>query len=148
MSILNFTEAEKSNILRVIAAVLHLGNIKFVAEKRANEEDAGAIGNPEVAEYAAELLGLAPEVMKKSILSKNIGPREVVLVRYTPTQAQDARDALVKRVYAELFQYVVNRINAALQSKANTVTRHKFIGVLDIFGFESFTTNSFEQVCA
>ena len=51
---------------------------------------------------------------------------------------------MCKRVYAELFQVVVNRINEELASTG--LPRHRFIGVLDIFGFESFETNSFEQV--
>ena len=52
---------------------------------------------------------------------------------------------MVKRVYAEMFQFMVNKINVALSS-AHSGARHKFIGVLDIFGFESFAVNSFEQV--
>jgi myosin heavy subunit len=67
------------------------------------------------------------------------------LVPYTENQARDARDAMVKRVYGDLFQWIVDRIN--LQLAADSANRHKFIGVLDIFGFESFEVNSFEQLC-
>ena len=67
------------------------------------------------------------------------------MVNYSVSQAEDARDAMVKRVYAELFQFVVNKINSVLSSSGKK--RHNFIGVLDIFGFESFATNSFEQLC-
>jgi myosin heavy subunit len=69
------------------------------------------------------------------------------MVTYNQTQAQDARDAMVKRVYSELFQYMVNKINMVLTAKKDGKPHHKFIGVLDIFGFESFVVNSFEQLC-
>jgi myosin heavy subunit len=61
---------------------------------------------------------------------------QVILVTYNLEQAQDARDAMVKRVYVELFQIIVNQINSVLAARSKQ--RHKFIGVLDIFGFESF----------
>ena len=50
-----------------------------------------------------------------------------------------------KRVYADLFQFVVDKINLVLSSSGKK--RTNFIGVLDIFGFESFVVNSFEQLC-
>ena len=61
-------------------------------------------------------------------------------------QAIDARDAMVKRIYCELFQLLVNRINNVL-SHGHADSYKNFIGVLDIFGFESFVVNSFEQLC-
>jgi hypothetical protein len=81
-----------------------------------------------------------PKNIEKFLTSRHIGTsRELILVSYNITQALDARDAMVKKVYAELFQYVVDRINVALS--AGGAKRHKFIGVLDIFGFESFAVS-------
>jgi myosin-5 len=55
-----------------------------------------------------------------------------------------ARDALAKHIYAELFSWIVTVVNKALES---TGTSQRFIGVLDIYGFETFDINSFEQFC-
>jgi hypothetical protein len=119
--------------------------VKFLEEKRAMEEDGCVIANPDVVAHASSLWGLEAASVSKSLTSKNIGTRSIILVRYSVTQAQDARDAMVKRVYADLFQFIVDRINVVLSSTG--LTRNCFIGVLDIFGFESFEINSFEQLC-
>jgi hypothetical protein len=124
---------------------LHFGNVKFLEEKRAMEEDGCVIANPDVVAHASSLWGLEPAAVSKGLISKNIGTRSIILVSYSVTQAQDARDAMVKRVYADLFQYIVDKINVVLSSTG--LTRNFFIGVLDIFGFESFEINSFEQLC-
>jgi hypothetical protein len=109
------------------------------------EEDGCVIANPDVVAHASSLWGLDPAAVSKGLISKNIGTRSIILVSYSVTQAQDARDAMVKRVYADLFQYIVDKINVVLSSTG--LTRNFFIGVLDIFGFESFEINSFEQLC-
>jgi hypothetical protein len=74
-----------------------------------------------------------------------MGTRENVVVNYSVSQAQDARDAMVKRVYAELFQIVVDKINLELGSNSKATaskgSRSRFIGILDIFGFESFAVS-------
>lgn len=144
MNVLKFTADEQDTILSTVAGVLHFGNVKFLEEKRAMEEDGCTISNPDVVAHASALWGVDPAAVSKSLTSKNIGTRSIILVQYSVTQAQDARDAMVKRVYASLFQLIVDRINTVLSSTG--VERHHFIGVLDIFGFESFDVNSFEQV--
>jgi myosin heavy subunit len=144
MNVLKFTPEEQETILSTVAGVLHFGNVKFLEEKRAMEEDGCTIANPEVVTHASSLWGVDPAAVSKSLTSKNIGTRSIILVQYNVTQAQDARDAMVKRVYASLFQLIVDRINTVLSSTG--VERQHFIGVLDIFGFESFDVNSFEQV--
>lgn len=70
--------------------------------------------------------------------------REVVLKPMTFEQAVVSRDALSKHIYAQLFNWIVTIINKELESSE---LRHKFIGVLDIYGFETFEINSFEQFC-
>jgi myosin heavy subunit len=145
LTVVHFSDDEKETILRIVAGVLHFGNVKFSAEKRANEEDAAVISNREAVEFASKLWGVDPVFASRSLLAKNIGTKSIVMVRYNHAQANDARDAMIKRVYAELFQFVVNKINGALSEGQKK--RSNFIGVLDIFGFESFVTNSFEQLC-
>ena len=145
MNVLKFSTEEQETILSTVAGVLHFGNVKFLEEKRAMEEDGCTIANPDVVQHACAMWGLDPAAVSKSLTSKNIGTRSIILVQYSVTQAQDARDAMVKRVYANLFQLIVDRINSVLGSGG--VERNHFIGVLDIFGFESFDVNSFEQLC-
>lgn len=136
MNILKFSSADQNTVFRIVAGVLHFGNVKFKVEKRSTEEDASSVLNTDVLAHAAAMWGCDAEMMLKFLTSRNIGTREVILVAYNINQAQDARDAMVKRVYAELFQYLVDKINKELSLSG--AHRHKFIGVLDIFGFESF----------
>jgi myosin heavy subunit len=136
MNILKFSSTEQHDVFMIVAGVLHFGNVKFKVEKRSTEEDACSVLNSEILSHAASMWGCDAEMMQKFLTSRNIGTREVILVAYNINQAQDARDAMVKRVYAELFQFLVDKINKELSLSGTQ--RHKFIGVLDIFGFESF----------
>eukprot|EP01039_Chlorochromonas_danica_P007189 gene7189-7956_t len=145
MSILKFSNDVQLEVFKIVAGVLHFGNLKFVVEKRETSEDACSITNPEVIAHASSLWGCDAEMMQKFLTHRHIGTRSIILVSYSMQQAMDARDAMVKRVYAELFQYLVDQINVQLSRSG--LQRHKFIGVLDIFGFESFAVNSFEQLC-
>ena len=144
MDILRFSQDEKDEMFRIIAGVLHFGNVKFKLVENATAEDASAIANMDVFEHACTLWGLTPEKLQPGLISKNVGTREVVLKTYNVVEAQGVRDAMTKRVYSELFEIVVKKINKELTSGKKI---HKFIGVLDIFGFESFEVNSFEQLC-
>lgn len=58
-----------------------------------------------------------------------------ILIKFKLDQALDARDALTKGIYSNLFDWIVATINAAIYRPALTKS---FIGVLDIFGFENF----------
>lgn len=69
---------------------------------------------------------------------------ENVLIPMNQTASEAARDALAKHIYAKLFQHIVNVVNKSLESGRK---QHCFIGVLDIYGFETFEINSFEQFC-
>ena len=75
---------------------------------------------------------------------KIITTSETVIKPMTKPQALNARDALAKKIYSHLFDFIVERINQALQFSGK---QHTFIGVLDIYGFETFDVNSFEQFC-
>jgi myosin heavy subunit len=136
MSILKFLPDVQMEVFRIVAGVLHFGNVKFKIEKRSTEEDASSVANPEVLAHASHMWGCDPILMEKFLTNRHIGTRSIILVAYNIHQAQDARDAMVKRVYAEMFQFLVDHINNQLS--ASGLQRHKFIGVLDIFGFESF----------
>jgi len=145
LDILKFDVDKKKSIWKVVAGVLHFGNIKFKVKKINNAEDGSEISNPDVLEHAASLWGCAAADLGRCLTTRSMGLREVIHVAYTVNQAQDARDAMVKQVYNDLFQFIVDGIN--LELSIGNVKRHSFIGVLDIFGFEHFEVNSFEQLC-
>eukprot|EP00618_Florenciella_parvula_P035440 CAMPEP_0119501392 /NCGR_PEP_ID=MMETSP1344-20130328/23229_1 /TAXON_ID=236787 /ORGANISM="Florenciella parvula, Strain CCMP2471" /LENGTH=1132 /DNA_ID=CAMNT_0007537549 /DNA_START=84 /DNA_END=3478 /DNA_ORIENTATION=- len=141
-------ESEVLPVLQIVAAVLHLGNIQFEVVQKAMEEDSSAVSNPAELDICAALLGIDSAELNKNLTSKNIGTRSVILVQYDVDKAKEARDALVKAVYGNLFQYIIDRINRSLAEGSTSDNPANIIGVLDIFGFESFETgNSFEQLC-
>jgi len=90
------------------------------------------------------LLQLDVDVFRKSLVTREIlSGREIILKQLNLKEAIHARDALAKLLYSELFNYIVLNINKNLSK----VKQDKFIGVLDIYGFETFLINSFEQFC-
>ncbi|XP_045385447.1 unconventional myosin-Vc isoform X4 [Lemur catta] len=92
-----------------------------------------------------ELLGLESSQVAQWLCNRKIiTSSETVVKPMTRPQAVNARDALAKKIYAHLFDFIVERINQALQFSGK---QHTFIGVLDIYGFETFDVNSFEQFC-
>ena len=75
--------------------------------------------------------------------------KEVIKTPLPATDAMNSKDAMAKAIYGNLFNWLVKRINASISKKLNAKTTKnlKFIGLLDIFGFEIFQENSFEQLC-
>jgi myosin heavy subunit len=136
MDILQFSAEEKAEVFKVVAGVLHLGNLKFEGKHVANEDERAFVANADVVALASSMWGVAAEALETALISRNMATRDSISVRYNVSQAQDARDAMAKRVYAELFQLVVDKIN--LELGGAKLARQRFIGVLDIFGFESF----------
>jgi hypothetical protein len=91
-------------------------------------------------------VGCTTEAISKGLCFRSIKTNEeIVIVPNTMLQASDARDALSKALYGRLFDWIVARINESFTSSASQ--QKNFIGILDIFGFEFFETNSFEQLC-
>ncbi|XP_046728566.1 myosin VIa isoform X3 [Silurus meridionalis] len=149
MKKIGLDDAEMLDLFRVVAGVLHLGNIDF-------EETGGTSGgcnlkkqSHQTLEHCAELLGLDEEDLRVSLTTRVMlttagGAKDTsIKVPLKVEQANNARDALAKAVYSRLFDHVVTRVNQCFpfESSAN------FIGVLDIAGFEYFEHNSFEQFC-
>lgn len=149
MKKIGLDDEEKLDLFRVVAGVLHLGNIDF--------EEAGSTSggcnlknkSAQSLEYCAELLGLDQDDLRVSLTTRVMlttagGTKGTVIkVPLKVEQANNARDALAKTVYSHLFDHVVNRVNQCFPFEASSY----FIGVLDIAGFEYFEHNSFEQFC-
>ncbi|XP_064781566.1 unconventional myosin-VI-like isoform X2 [Oncorhynchus masou masou] len=149
MKKIGLDDMEKLDLFRVVAGVLHLGNIDF--EEAGSTSGGCTIKNQssQTVEYCAELLGLGEQDLSVSLTSRVMlttaggAKGTVIKVPLKVEQANNARDALAKAVYSRLFDHVVTRVNQCFpfHSSAN------FIGVLDIAGFEYFEHNSFEQFC-
>lgn len=135
------TESQKE-IFSILAALLHIGNIEIGGRTDATVSDS----QPSL-QTATKLLGIKTADFKKWLLKRQIVTRnDKIIKNLNPTQSIVIRDSVAKYIYASLFDWLVKVINDSLSCKqANTV--RTFIGVLDIYGFEHFKKNSFEQFC-
>ncbi|XP_046677744.1 unconventional myosin ID, partial [Homalodisca vitripennis] len=139
---LGFSSAEVGTLWQVVAAVLHLGNVTF-----ATSEDQVSIKNKEALRRASKLLFVEDSELQRALTERVIAARgEVMQKTHTLTEAEYGRDALAKAVYDRLFTWIVGKINSAIDI-AGARHRGTVIGVLDIYGFEVFDANSFEQFC-
>lgn len=146
-NILNFHAEDQDCIFSMMAALLHLGQVAFkgvhTQEGEGSEVDSAA---QDSLMRASRLLGLdADQVVKTLTVRRIVAMDETFDKRLTPLQASDARDALAKAIYGRLFDWIVRTINESIVVDSKLV--RSSIGVLDIFGFECFAHNSFEQLC-
>ncbi|KAG8444861.1 hypothetical protein GDO86_009859 [Hymenochirus boettgeri] len=149
MKKIGLDDTEKLDLFRVVAGVLHLGNVDF---EEAGSTSGGCTlkkASSESLQCCAKLLGLDEEDLRVSLTTRVMlttagGTKGTVIkVPLKVQQADNARDALAKAVYSRLFDRVVNRVNQCFPFESSSF----FIGVLDIAGFEYFEHNSFEQFC-
>ncbi|XP_060909740.1 unconventional myosin-Ib isoform X1 [Labrus mixtus] len=144
MQIVGFMEDEVQSVLELVAAVLKLGNIEFKPESRCNGTDESRIKDKNDLKEMCELLGIEQSVLERAFSYRTVEAKlEKVSTTLNVSQAYYARDALAKNLYSRLFSWLVTRINESIKAQAKT--RHKVMGVLDIYGFEIFEDNSFEQ---
>ncbi|KAH7727939.1 hypothetical protein AAVH_04183 [Aphelenchoides avenae] len=158
MKVLLFKEPEIWSLFKILAAMLHLGNVKYQVSTSHNIENT-EVRDPLNIGRVAKLLEVEEEIVMKALTTRTLVTRqETVQTRLGAAQALDVRDALVKGVYGRLFEYVVRRINDAIwkpckpepeprQNHPRSHPQRTSIGLLDIFGFENLPTNSFEQLC-
>ncbi|EDL36311.1 mCG142372 [Mus musculus] len=140
--VLGFTPEEKNSIYKLTGAIMHFGNMKFKQKQR--EEQAEPDGTEE-ADKSAYLMGLNSADLLKGLCHPRVKVgNEYVTKGQNVQQVSYAIGALAKSVYEKMFNWMVTRINATLETKQ---PRQYFIGVLDIAGFEIFDFNSFEQLC-
>uniref|UniRef100_A0A8C4LUY0 Myosin-7 n=1 Tax=Equus asinus TaxID=9793 RepID=A0A8C4LUY0_EQUAS len=140
--VLGFTSEEKNSMYKLTGAIMHFGNMKFKQKPR--EEQAEPDGTEE-ADKSAYLMGLNSADLLKGLCHPRVKVgNEYVTKGQNVQQVAYAKGALAKAVYERMFNWMVARINATLETKQ---PRQYFIGVLDIAGFEIFDFNSFEQLC-
>ena len=146
-SCVGISEPEQKSVFGIVAGLLHMGNMGFDEEDTPEGEAAiisSKSGAKEALEISAKLLGVEASYLFKVIGEREITTRdETFTVRRNAQNAIYARDAIAKSVYGRLFDWVISRVN---QSLGQDPTPLPYIGVLDIFGFESFQRNDFEQL--
>lgn len=143
MDVIGISDEDQGNVLQIVAGVLHLGNISF------DEQGNYAVpSDDEFLAYPAYLLGINDMLLKEKLISRVMdskwgGKTETINMKLNVEQASYTRDALSKALYARLFDFLVQSVNKAMQKQVDELT----IGVLDIYGFEIFQKNGFEQFC-
>ncbi|KAF5900598.1 unconventional myosin-Ic isoform X2, partial [Clarias magur] len=146
LTVIGFSDDEVEELLDIIASVLHLGNIQY------GSEDGGSayITVDTQIKYLARLLGVDSCILRDALTHKKISAKgEELMSPLNQEQASSARDALSKAIYGRTFTWLVNKINASLAFKEDVFSgkNTSVIGLLDIYGFEVFQNNSFEQFC-
>lgn len=144
LSLIGIDSAVQLKIYQILASLLHLGNIEI----KATRNDALLSSDEPNLVKAAELLGIDANSFAKWIVKKQIITRsEKIVSNLNHKQALVARDSVAKYIYSALFDWLVSYINNDLCKPEIAKEMKTFIGVLDIYGFEHFEKNSFEQFC-
>ncbi|KAK9481064.1 P-loop containing nucleoside triphosphate hydrolase protein [Lipomyces japonicus] len=144
LTTIGISDDTQSGIFEVLAGLLHLGNVVITAGRN----DANLASNEPSLERACKLLGIDPVMFAKWTTKKQITTRsEKIVSNLNFKQATVVRDSVSKYIYSALFDWLVSITNNSLASPEVERSATQFIGVLDIYGFEYFKKNSFEQFC-
>ncbi|KAL3665958.1 hypothetical protein V7S43_008757 [Phytophthora oleae] len=172
MEVLGFTDVEQAAIWKILSALLHLGNVMFISSSEDEEGDNGTASSPcqlassspssltvqDHLDIVSKLFAVDQEELVSALTTRKISVGgETFHSNLSLAQCEDARDAMARSLYAFLFQFLVSKVNSASPqvgqptnspSKAtNKDAAAPCIAVLDIFGFEEFEINQFEQFC-
>ncbi|SCZ93083.1 BZ3500_MvSof-1268-A1-R1_Chr6-2g08450 [Microbotryum saponariae] len=144
LSTVGITIERQWQIFKLLAALLHLGNINITSSRT----DALLDDEDKSLEFATRLLGIDKAEFKKWIIKKQIVTRtDKIVSNLNAAQANVVKDSVAKHIYASMFEWLVAVVNESLTNEAVEANVKSFIGVLDIYGFEHFKKNSFEQFC-
>ncbi|GME99460.1 unnamed protein product [Ambrosiozyma monospora] len=144
LSLVGINEDQQFQIFKVLAGLLYIGNIQIT---KSRNEAMVSSDEPNLVK-ACELLGLDPVSFAKWIVKKQIVTRsEKIVSNLNHAQSLVARDSVAKYIYSSLFDWLTDHVNANLCTEEMQAKVETFIGVLDIYGFEHFAKNSFEQFC-
>ncbi|KAL7539558.1 hypothetical protein ACHAXR_009391, partial [Thalassiosira sp. AJA248-18] len=155
MNTVGFSSKEQDGIFKVVSALLHASNLKFVNN---GGDDCLVYDRDGTSEAVSALLGVSEDSLKMALTTNILEARgELLMKRLSTSQAEKALEAMVKATYGALFAYIVTRINKSIEVQGDfrndgggrmNSGGHDVatIGVLDIFGFESFENNSLEQL--
>uniref|UniRef100_A0A672L096 Unconventional myosin-Ie-like n=1 Tax=Sinocyclocheilus grahami TaxID=75366 RepID=A0A672L096_SINGR len=143
MSVVGLSLDAQDTVLQIVAGILHLGNITF-----REEGNYAVVESEDFLAFPSYLMGINQDGLKSKLTSRIMdskwgGKTETISVTLNTEQASFTRDALSKALYSRLFDYLVDTINKAMQKDHEEFNT----GVLDIYGFEIFQKNGFEQFC-
>uniref|UniRef100_A0A8C1Q179 Uncharacterized protein n=1 Tax=Cyprinus carpio TaxID=7962 RepID=A0A8C1Q179_CYPCA len=146
MDMVGFEEQEKVDMMTILAGILSLGNITF------ETTDSDALKVSEASrgwlKATAGQFGVQEEDLLKSLTcTTSVTRGEAIQRLHNQQQAEDARDSIAKVAYGRVFGWIVSKINELLAPKVDCDVELNEIGILDIFGFENFAVNRFEQLC-
>ncbi|RZB87580.1 Myosin-9 isoform C [Glycine soja] len=145
MDIVGISQKDQEAIFRVVASILHIGNIEFTKGKDIDSSVPKDDKSKFHLKTTAELLMCDADALEDALCKRvMITPEEVIKRSLDPQSAAISRDGLAKTIYSRLFDWLVDKINNSIGQDPNSKS---LIGVLDIYGFESFKSNSFEQFC-
>ncbi|KAK6832986.1 myosin head (motor domain) domain-containing protein [Apiospora arundinis] len=137
-------DGQQQGIFKLLAGLLHLGNVKITASRN----DSVLAPNEPSLEIACKILGIDATNFAKWIVKKQLITRgEKITSNLTQQQAIVVRDSVAKYIYSSMFDWLVEVVNNSLATEEVMNRVVSFIGVLDIYGFEHFAKNSFEQFC-
>ncbi|XP_027261146.1 myosin-IIIa isoform X3 [Cricetulus griseus] len=147
--VIGFTMEQLGSVYSVLAAILNVGNIEFSSVATEYQMDKSYICNHAALENSASLLCIQADELQEALTSHCVVTRGETIIRpNTVEKATDVRDAMSKTLYGRLFSWIVNCINSLLKHDTSPSGGEELsIGILDIFGFENFKRNSFEQLC-
>ncbi|EDQ89347.1 uncharacterized protein MONBRDRAFT_37062 [Monosiga brevicollis MX1] len=146
MKVLGFSDQDQDNVFKLVASFLHLGNLEYDATTISNMEGSDIVDTTPL-EAACKLMELDSDPIAEALtIATQVTRGEVIKKPLSVEKAIDVRDAFVKQVYGRVFIWLVDKINLAIYKEGSGGARYS-IGVLDIFGFENFGVNSFEQLC-
>jgi len=146
--LLGFKTEHMNTVWRILSAILHLGDLCFgeVATDD-NTDNKSRVMDLAPLHKVSKLLGVDPLDMLEALTCSSVVTRGETITRNNSVcEAGAARDATAKGLYGRLFDWLVNQVNCLL-SHARCAHEQLSIGLLDIFGFENFPKNSFEQLC-
>uniref|UniRef100_A0A8R1YX87 Uncharacterized protein n=1 Tax=Pristionchus pacificus TaxID=54126 RepID=A0A8R1YX87_PRIPA len=144
LKVVGVDEERQLEMLKLVAAILHVGNITFT-----EHNNYAAVQSEDFLEFPAFLLGISTADIKEKLTNRRMESKwgnktEQIDVTLNVEQASYTRDAWAKSIYSRLFDYLVTSVNKALVTSDHS---HSSIGILDIYGFEIFENNGFEQFC-
>ncbi|CAH2223525.1 unconventional myosin-XVI [Pelobates cultripes] len=146
LSVLGFNNLAIENLFMILSAILHIGDIRFTA---LTDAETAFVSDLQLLEQVAGMLQVSADELSTALTTDvQYFKGDMITRRHTMETAEFCRDLLAKSLYCRLFSFLVNNANFYLQNQSDQNSCSSLsIGILDIFGFEDFQKNSFEQLC-